>query len=51
MRLFRTTSMAAIVLMIGIGTACAEAKIATITVSREESRPQNVEVKVGEEVR
>ena len=50
-RLFRTTSMVAIVLMLGIGTACAEAKIAMITVSREESKPQKVEVKAGEEVR
>ena len=43
--------MAAIVLIFGIGTACAEAKIAMITVSREESKPQRVEVKAGEEVR
>jgi plastocyanin len=47
-RPFRTTSMVAIVLMLGIGTACAEAKI---TVAREESKPQKVEVKAGEEVR
>lgn len=47
-RLFRMTSMVAIVLLLGMGTACAEAKI---TVSREESKPQKVEVKVGEEVR
>jgi plastocyanin len=40
--------MVAIVLMLGIGTACAAAKI---TVAREESKPQKVEVKTGEEVR
>ena len=46
--LSRTTSAVAMLLALGIGTAWAEAKI---TVSREESKPQKVEVKAGEEVR
>jgi plastocyanin len=36
------------VLMLGLGAAWAETKV---TVSREESKPQTIEVKVGEEVR
>ncbi len=47
-RLFRTASMVLIVLMLGIGTACAAAKI---TVAREESKPQKIEIKTGEEIR
>ena len=47
-RLFRTSSMVAIVLMFGAGIACAAAKL---TVAREESKPQKVEIKTGEEVR
>jgi plastocyanin len=46
--LFSTASIVAVVLVFGIGSAWAEAKI---TVSREESKPQKVEVKAGEEVR
>ena len=37
-----------VTLVLGLGTAWAAAKI---TVTREESKPQEVEVKVGEEVR
>jgi len=47
-RLLGTTVVLAITLMLGLGAAWAQAKV---TVSREESKPQKVEVKVGEEVR
>jgi plastocyanin len=39
---------ATLVLALGVGGAWAQAKV---TVTREESKPQNVEVKAGEEVR
>ena len=38
----------AMTLMLGVGAAWAQAKV---TVTREESKPQKVEVKAGEEVR
>ena len=47
-RLLATTIVFAMTLLLGLGAAWAQAKV---TVSREESKPQKVEVKVGEEVR
>lgn len=47
-KLLGTTIGLAVVLVLGLGAAWAEAKV---TVSREESKPQKVEVKVGDEVR
>jgi plastocyanin len=44
----RAISILVLTLTIGFGTAWAAAKV---TVSREESKPQKVEIKVGEEVR
>ena len=43
-----TTVGLAMLLVLGLGAAWAETKV---TVSREESKPQKIEVKVGEEVR
>jgi plastocyanin len=47
-RLLKTTVVLGTMLMLAVGTAWAQAKV---TVSREESKPQKVEVKAGEEVR
>ena len=47
-RLLGTTVVLAMALVLGLGAAWAQAKVA---VSREESKPQKLEVKVGEEVR
>ena len=47
-RLLGTTVVLAMTLTLGLGAAWAAA---TIRVSREESKPQKVEVKTGEEVR
>lgn len=46
-RLFGTTVFA-VILMLGPGAAWAQAKV---TITREESKPQKVEVKAGQEVR
>jgi len=46
-RLVGMTIVLALTLALGPGTACAEAHV---TVTREESKPSTVEVKVGEEV-
>ena len=43
-----TTVVLAMTLMLGVGTAWAQAKV---TVTREESTPRKVEVTTGEEVR
>lgn len=47
-RLLGTTIVLAMTLMLGPGAAWAQAKV---TITREESKPQKVEVKTGEEVR
>ena len=47
-RLLGTTVGLVMTLMLGVGAAWAQAKV---TVTREESKPQKVEVRVGEEVR
>ena len=47
-RLPVTTVVLAMSLMLGPGSAWAQAKV---TITREESKPQKVEVKVGQEVR
>jgi len=46
--LVRTTVVFAMTLMLGVGAAWAQAKV---TITREESKPQKLEVKAGEEVR
>jgi plastocyanin len=47
-RLLGTTVILAMTLMVGLGAAWAQAKV---TITREESKPQKVEVKIGQEVR
>lgn len=47
-RLLGTTVGLVMTLMLGVGAGWAQAKV---TVTREESKPQKVEVRVGEEVR
>jgi plastocyanin len=47
-RSFGATMVLAMTLMLGLGPAWAQAKV---TITREESKPQTIEVKAGEEVR
>src|SRR5512138_460017 len=47
-RVLGTMAVLAMTLVLGLGTAWAQAKI---TVSREQNTPEKVEVKVGQEVR
>ena len=47
-RVTGTAVVFAMTLVLGLGAAWADAKV---TISREESKPQKVELKVGEEVR
>jgi plastocyanin len=46
-RLIGTTVVLAMTLMLGLGSAWAEAKV---TITREESKPPTIEVKAGQEV-